>query len=155
MSVHLIEAEQFLPLSIEEAWDFFSRPENLTKITPKEMALKITSKNQQGAIYAGQLITYTLKPILGIPINWMTEITHVRDLQYFIDEQRFGPYVLWHHEHFFKEVAGGVLMSDRVYYQLPLGFLGNFAHFLFVKRQVRQIFEYRKEQIEHLFPSKN
>jgi ligand-binding SRPBCC domain-containing protein len=94
-------------------------------------------------MYPGQIIEYTVKPVLGIPLYWMTEITHVEDHKYFVDEQRFGPYSMWHHQHHFKEIEGGVEMTDIVHYKLPLGILGDIAHALFVKAQLTHIFDYR------------
>jgi hypothetical protein len=94
-------------------------------------------------MYAGQIIEYTVKPLLGIPLYWMTEITHVQEGAYFVDEQRFGPYIMWHHQHHFKEVTGGVMMTDIVHYKIPLGFLGDIAHWLFVKKQLQGIFDFR------------
>lgn len=105
-------------------------------------------------MYAGQIIEYKVKPVLGIPLYWMTEITHVEEHQFFVDEQRFGPYSLWHHQHHFKQVEGGVEMTDIVHYKLPFWFLGDIAHALFVKRQLKQIFDHRYLVVEQLF-SKN
>jgi ligand-binding SRPBCC domain-containing protein len=102
-------------------------------------------------MYPGQIITYTVKPVLGIPLPWMTEITHVADKEYFVDEQRFGPYALWHHKHFFRKIEGGVECIDKVDYKLPLGFLGSIAHSLFVKKQLKGIFNYRHKKLEELF----
>lgn len=102
-------------------------------------------------MYAGQIITYRVSPVLGIPLFWMTEITHVREGEYFVDEQRKGPYAMWHHQHFFKPIPGGVEMTDIVNYELPLGILGDIAHLLFVKKQVEGIFEYRVKALEDRF----
>lgn len=141
-----------MPISIEQAWAFFSSPLNLKKITPKEMKLVVTSDfTEDTAIYEGMLITYKVSPLPGIQMNWMTEITHVRDGKYFVDEQRFGPYALWHHEHHFKEIEGGVLMNDVLYYAIPYGFVGTIANQLFVGKKVKQIFEYREQAIKQLF----
>jgi len=104
-----------------------------------------------GRMYAGQIITYTVKPLFGIPMKWMTEITQVREGEHFIDEQRFGPYRLWHHQHFFKTIPGGVEMVDLVHYKLPLWILGNIAHGLFVRQQLEGIFDYRYAVLEKRF----
>ncbi len=146
-----IKTVQHLPVSLNEAWDFFSRPNNLKDITPPHMGFDILSKHHGERMYAGQVIEYRVKPLLGIPIYWMTEITQVVDKQYFIDEQRFGPYDLWHHQHHFAEVPGGVEMTDIVHYRLPLWFLGDIANSLFVRRQLEGIFQYRFEKAEELF----
>lgn len=141
--VYTLQTEQFIPISLAEAWDFFSSPANLAKITPAHMGFHIISRHHGEKMYAGQIIEYTVKPLLGIPLYWMTEITHVQEGSYFVDEQRFGPYVMWHHQHHFKEVTGGVMMTDIVHYKIPLGFLGDIAHWLFVKKQLKGIFDFR------------
>ena len=149
--VYSLKTVQHLPISLPEAWDYFSRPNNLAEITPADMGFVIRSKHHGEIMYAGQIIEYTVKPVLGIPVYWMTEITHVKDQEYFIDEQRFGPYNLWHHQHHFKAVAGGVEMIDIVHYKLPFWFLGDIAHALFVKNKLQQIFDYRKIAVEKKF----
>jgi ligand-binding SRPBCC domain-containing protein len=149
--VYSLKTEQVLPISLQEAWHFFSNPNNLQKITPAHLDFKIISKYNGDVMYPGQVIEYKVKPVLSIPLYWMTEITHVEDKKYFIDEQRFGPYSLWHHQHHFKEVASGVEMIDIVHYKLPLWILGDIAHALFVKQQVKQIFDYRYKKVEELF----
>lgn len=140
-----------MPIDLATAWEFFSSPQNLQKITPAEMGFIITSDNETSKTYAGQIITYKISPVLGIPLDWMTEITHVQEPNYFVDEQRFGPYTMWHHEHHFKAIPGGVEMTDIVYYKLPLGFLGEIAHQLFVKQQLAGIFSYRSRKLIELF----
>jgi ligand-binding SRPBCC domain-containing protein len=145
MSAYRLKKTQLLPISLDTAWDFFSSPRNLKEITPAYMNFKVLSDSDSDKMFAGQIITYTVSPVLGIPLFWMTEITHVRDKDYFVDEQRFGPYALWHHKHFFKEISGGVEMTDMLDYKLPLGILGNIAHALFVKKQIENIFEYRNK----------
>jgi ligand-binding SRPBCC domain-containing protein len=152
MSFYSLKRVQVLPISVEAAWDFFSNPGNLEKITPKEMGFQITSDPQLlTPMYAGQIITYIVRPVLSIPMPWMTEIKHVKYLEHFVDEQRVGPYALWYHQHHFRAVDGGVEMTDLVHYRLPLGILGNFAHWLFVKRQLNQIFNYRYQLLETYF----
>ena len=146
-----IKTVQLLPVSLEEAWEFFSRPQNLKDITPPHMGFNIVSKHHGEKMYAGQIIEYKVKPIAGIPLYWMTEITQVAEKQYFIDEQRFGPYVLWHHQHHFKTVEDGVEMTDIVHYRLPLWFLGDIANALFVRNQLRGIFDYRFKKAEEIF----
>jgi ligand-binding SRPBCC domain-containing protein len=135
---------------LEEVWDFFSSPHNLRKISPEYMDFTIT-KGGEGKMYPGQIISYRVKPLMGIPMTWVTEITHVEDMKFFVDEQRIGPYTMWHHEHHFREVEGGVEMTDIVSYKLPLGFLGRLAHLMFVKRQLNGIFEYRAKVIKNFF----
>ena len=151
MATYSFQTIQRIPISLEQAWDFFSNPANLQRITPGEMGFEIVSTFHGTTMYPGQLIEYTVKPLLGIPLYWMTEITHVQDMQYFIDEQRFGPYSLWHHQHHFKAVEGGVEMTDIVHYRIPLGPLGGFANTLFVRTKLKKIFDFRYEAVENLF----
>ncbi len=142
---------------MERAWDFFSNPMNLKEITPAQMGFNVTSDPDFSArkMYAGQVITYTVKPLLGIPLFWMTEITHVQEGQFFVDEQRVGPYSLWHHQHHFKAIPGGVEMTDLVHYRVPLGWLGDFANWLFVSRQLKGIFDYRWNKLEEVLGKMN
>lgn len=149
--VYTLKTIQQLPVSLETAWNFFSNPGNLQAITPKHMGFKIISKFHGQKMYAGQIIEYKVQPVLGIPIYWMTEITHVQDKQYFVDEQRFGPYSLWHHQHHFKEIEGGVEMTDIVHYKIPFWFLGDIANHLLVKKQLQGIFNFRTHAVENLF----
>lgn len=149
--VYSIKTVQTIPASLATVWNFFSNPANLKDITPKQLNFKTISKHHGDIMYAGQIIEYKVSPVLGIPLYWMTEITHVQDHAFFIDEQRFGPYSLWHHQHHFKEVNGGVEMTDIVHYKLPFWFLGDVAHALFVKAEVQKIFDYRFKIVEEKF----
>lgn len=153
MAVYSLKTVQRIPVSLEKAWDFFSSPANLADITPSNLGFHIISKHHGDKMYAGQIIEYTVKPLLGIPLYWMTEITHVEEGRYFVDEQRFGPYSLWHHQHHFKAIEGGVEMTDIVHYKIPLWILGDLAHGLFVRRQLKQIFDFRFKRVEELFGS--
>lgn len=146
-----IEYIQFVPASLDKVWDFFSSPSNLAKITPPEMGFIITSPVQK-EMYPGMFITYKVSPALGIKLNWVTEITQISNMKFFIDEQRQGPYSIWHHEHHFKEVNGGVEMLDILYYKVPFGFIGTLADLFFVRNKVKGIFKYREKKIEALFP---
>jgi len=147
-----LEFEQNLPIPLADAWDFFSSPLNLARITPKEMNLKVTSNyTKDTKMYSGMLITYHVSPVFGIKMNWMTEITHIKEHEYFVDEQRFGPYALWHHQHHFKEVPGGVKMHDILDYAIPYSFLGQVANRVLVNREVKNIFTYRTKAIDDLF----
>ena len=148
--IYTLEVTQFLKITLPEAWDFFSSPGNLSKITPEQLGFKITS-GTPARMYTGQIITYKVSPFSGVKTNWVTEITHVAEGRFFVDEQRFGPYRMWHHEHHFEVQVNGVLMTDRVSYKLPLGFLGRIAHSLFVKNQLKQIFDYRETCLERMF----
>lgn len=146
MAVHFLKAVQKIPAGLPEVWSFFSDPANLKKITPAYMRFNVISRYNSDIIYAGQVIEYTVRPLLGIPLYWMTEITQVKDNRYFIDEQRYGPYSLWHHQHHFKTIEGGIEMTDIVHYKIPFGFLGDAANSLFVRKQLRQIFSYRYQK---------
>ena len=154
MKSYHVEFNQLLPITLAEAWSFFSNPLNLEKITPKEMAFTVTSKLPEPvSMYPGMIITYKVSPMPGLKLNWMTEITQVAEGKYFIDEQRFGPYKFWHHQHHFEEVAGGVMMRDLLTYGLPMGIFGRIANSLFVAAKLQQIFDYRKKQVELMFGS--
>lgn len=151
MSVHVLKTVQKIPVSLEEAWDFFSHPKNLAVMTPAYLNLRFTNTLYGEEMYPGQVMTYRVKPLFGIPLFWMTEITHVQPGRFFVDEQRFGPYSLWHHQHHFREIPGGVEMTDLVHYKLPLGFLGDIADKLFVRKQLEGIFQFRFRKVEELF----
>lgn len=150
MKIYTLHSKQFLPITLEEAWDFFSDPMNLNTITPDDMGFK-TLSGADRKMYPGQIIQYIVTPLLNIPMKWVTEITHVDHKKFFVDEQRFGPYALWHHKHFFKEVPGGVEMEDIVDYKLPMGMLGQLMHPILVKPRLHQIFEYRRKKLIELF----
>ena len=151
MKIYQLKTTQVLPISIEEAWEFFSSPLNLKNITPKHLGFDVLTDLEGKKMYPGMVIEYTVRPKLNIPLHWMTEIKHVKEPYYFVDEQRFGPYALWHHQHHFKEVDGGVEMRDIVHYALPLGILGRIAHALFVEKDVNDIFNYRFKILEEKF----
>ncbi|MFM2231090.1 MAG: hypothetical protein RL607_2348 [Bacteroidota bacterium] len=150
MKIYTLYSKQYLPITLDEAWEFFSDPKNLNTITPDDMGFK-TLSGADRKMYPGQIIQYIVTPLLGIPMKWVTEITHVNDRHFFVDEQRFGPYALWHHKHFFKEVPGGVEMEDIVDYKLPMGFLGQLMHPILVRPRLQQIFEYRRTKLIELF----
>ena len=148
-----LQFEQFLPISLEEAWDFFSTPKNLNRITPGDVNFKIINEVPE-KIYPGTIIIYDISPFLNIHFNWVTEITVVKHQEYFVDEQRKGPYRIWHHEHYFKKVDGGVLMTDKLFYDIGKSVLGWLAGKLFVHKKVKAIFEFRGKQLEELFGKK-
>ena len=151
MKVKHKQWEQFIPRNIDEVWNFFSRPENLNAITPETMSFEILSDLEDKPMYEGMVVQYKISPFLGVKMNWVTEITHVSDHAYFIDEQRFGPYAFWHHQHHFTEQNGGILMTDILHYKVPYGPIGNLADALFVDRQIEQIFRYRIKAVEQIF----
>lgn len=148
--MHQLVVIQNLPISLEKAWDFFSSPKNLPLITPKELNLVPTSELPD-RMYPGIFIKYTVKPLFGIPTKWVTEITHVRELEYFVDEQRVGPYSIWHHQHHFQKINGGVAMTDIIDYKVPYGLVGNLAQKIIVGRKVKEIFEFRRSKLIELF----
>ena len=148
--MYRIERHQVLPISLNEAWDFFSSPKNLSKITPENLGFTVLGQVSE-QMYPGMFINYRVSPIAGIPLKWTTEITHVKEGAYFVDEQRVGPYKIWHHEHFFKEVDGGVEMRYVVHYELPFGWLGRIAHPWLVRPRLEEIFSFRMKVTEALF----
>lgn len=152
MKIYTLHAKQSLPITMDEAWNFLSDPKNLKVITPAYMGFNIQSGADR-PMFAGQIIEYIVTPILGIKTKWVTEITHSVDHEYFVDEQRYGPYSLWHHKHFIKQIDGGVEMEDLLHYKLPFGLLGQMAHPLLVKPKLNEIFEYRKNKLVELFGS--
>jgi ligand-binding SRPBCC domain-containing protein len=151
MAYYQLHKTQFISASIWQVWDFISSPENLKVITPEYMGFEVTSKNLPEKMYPGMIIGYTVKPLLGIRMIWVTEITHVEEMKYFIDEQRIGPYSMWHHQHFIESSGEGVLMTDIVTYSPPLGFFGAIANKLFIRKQLDTIFDYRREIVEKHF----
>jgi len=154
MKVYKKETVQHINASLDECWEFFSNPKNLQKITPASMGFEITDFDSQ-SMYAGQIIQYKISPLLGLKVNWVTEITQVKDRAYFIDDQRFGPYSFWHHKHFFETTPTGVKMTDVVHYALPFGFLGRIVNALIVKNKLNEIFDYRFQKVNELFNSRS
>ncbi|WP_346861961.1 SRPBCC family protein [uncultured Draconibacterium sp.] len=153
MAFFQFERKQLINSTLDEVWDFISSPQNLKKITPDYMGFDIRTPNLPDKIYPGMIISYIVRPVLHIPTTWVTEITHVVDKHYFVDEQRVGPYSLWHHQHIIEEVENGVLMRDIVSYQPPMGWLGKIANSILIKNKLIEIFEYRKKVLEELFPA--
>lgn len=151
MAFYQLIKTQKLPASVHDIWEFISSPANLKEITPEHMGFTVTSTTSIDKMYPGMIITYKVSPLFGIKLDWMTEITHVRELEYFVDEQRIGPYKLWHHQHKIEAIEGGVLMTDIVTYEPPLGFLGAIANTLMIKKQLQQIFDYRTIALEKRF----
>lgn len=150
MKIYQLKTKQFLPISIDKAWEFFSNPNNLSKITPPWLNFEVTSQ-LENKVYAGMIITYKVRPLLNIPITWVTEITHVREPNFFVDEQRFGPYKFWHHQHIFKKVDGGIEMEDIISYAVPFGFVGIIINRLIISEKINEIFSFRKEKLTELF----
>lgn len=151
MAFYQLVETQKLPATINEVWDFISSPSNLKEITPEHMGFIVTSNTGTEKMYPGMIITYKVSPLFGLKLDWMTEITQVRDLEYFVDEQRIGPYKMWHHQHKIESIEGGVLMTDIVTYQPPFGILGAIANTVLIKKQLREIFNYRTMALEKRF----
>jgi ligand-binding SRPBCC domain-containing protein len=153
MPIHTLERSLTIPAGIEACWAFFSDPRNLTRITPPEMRFEVVS-NLPPRMHPGMMIEYRVRPLLGIPLTWLTEITHVDEPRGFVDEQRIGPYRIWHHEHWFeKSGTDATTMHDKVTYALPFGVLGDLAHPVLVLPQLQRIFEFREKAIREVFPS--
>ncbi len=150
MKLYQLHSKQLLPTSQKEAWKFLSSPANLQRITPDHMGFEILSGADQ-PMFPGQIIHYKVSSFPGIKTKWVTEITHVKEGEYFVDEQRFGPYALWHHKHFLKKNDKGVEMEDIIDYKIPFGILGQLAHPILVKKQLKQIFKYREDKLMELF----
>jgi ligand-binding SRPBCC domain-containing protein len=148
MPIYQLRKEQVIPTNLETIWDFISSPANLKEITPDYMGFDITSEGLPEKMYPGMMISYKVRPMLNIPLTWVTEITHVEHLKFFVDEQRVGPYRIWHHEHHLEELEGGIKMTDIVTYQPPMGFLGGLANSLIIKKQLDEIFDHRFRVIE-------
>ncbi len=152
MKLYQLQAKQALPISKEEAWDFLSNPNNLKVITPDHMGFHILDEINR-PMFSGQIIPYIVSPLPGFKTKWVTEITHVSKGRYFVDEQRFGPYSLWHHKHFIKPTETGVIMEDIIDYKIPFGLLGQILHPVLIKRKLNQIFKYREQKLQELFGS--
>ena len=150
MKIYRLHEIQNLPISMEQAWKFLSDPKNLKTITPDYMRFEILGGDEK-MMYPGQIIKYIVTPVMGIPTQWITEITHVKEGEYFVDEQRFGPYALWHHKHFIRPIKNGIEMEDIIDYKIPFGILGQMAHPIIVKPKLKEIFEYRKKKLSELF----
>ena len=150
--LHTIKTTQFLKSDLDTVWNFISAPNNLSRITPEAMAFEVLSDPEDTKqMYPGLIIEYYVSPLLGLKLHWVTEISHVEQGRYFVDEQRFGPYSFWHHKHFIKAVEGGVEMTDIVHYKLPMGFIGRIANAVFVKGKLKSIFDFRYQALEKMF----
>lgn len=150
MAVHVFKSTQLVQQDLETVWKFFSNPQNLNEITPADLEFKILSE-PVNKMYAGQIIRYRIKPLLNIPMTWVTEITQVKDRAFFIDEQRFGPYKFWHHQHHFRQTDKGVLMTDILHYSMYGGIIGDLLNKLFIRKKIQQIFSHREKVVDKLF----
>jgi ligand-binding SRPBCC domain-containing protein len=150
--MYQLKRTQFIKSDIQTCWDFFSSPKNLKLITPPYMGFEVKVDLPE-KMYEGLMIEYTVKPLMGIPMSWITEIKTVKENEFFVDEQRKGPYTIWHHEHHFKQVEGGIEMTDIVSYVIPLGIFGKIAHPIIVRKKLEEIFAYRFQKVEEIFNS--
>lgn len=150
--LHIFKTKQLIRSDIQSVWNFITSPLNLNLITPGSMEFEVINYDDNWEkMYAGQIIEYYVKPIARIRTYWVTEITYIKEFEYFVDEQRIGPYRFWHHKHFLKKVEGGVEMTDIVHYKAPLGFLGNLANTLFIRKKLKSIFDYRYRKFDEIF----
>lgn len=150
MKIYNLQSKQKLPISVNKAWDFLSSPINLKTITPEYMGFNILSGADR-KMYPGQIIQYIVTPLFGIKTKWVTEITHVQENKYFVDEQRFGPYALWHHKHFIRPIDGGVEMEDIIDYKIPFGLIGQLIHPIIIEPKLKEIFDYRHDKLIEIF----
>ncbi|MDB6120377.1 MAG: hypothetical protein JWO08_4158 [Verrucomicrobiaceae bacterium] len=151
MAIHTLQSRQVIKASLQQAWAFFSSPRNLSRITPPEMGFTILSELPE-SMFPGMMIEYKVTPLFGIPLTWLTEISHVKERELFVDEQRVGPYAIWHHEHHFRDLGDGrVEMHDRVTYVPPFGLLGELVHPFIIKPQLDRIFAHREKAVNELF----
>lgn len=150
LKLYQFSSKQELPISLDEAWQFLTDARNLKLLTPPEMDMTVLYGTERG-MYAGQLIEYSVKPLPFFRTNWVTHITQVKEKEYFVDEQMYGPYTTWHHKHFVTEIPGGTLMEDVIHYRLPLGPLGKIAHSLLVKKKLEEIFRFRESALINKF----
>jgi ligand-binding SRPBCC domain-containing protein len=150
MKLYRIQRIQTLPISLEESWHFFASPLNLPKITPPWLNLKVIEKVSP-RMYPGMIISYRVKPFLGIPLTWITEITHVDAPNYFVDEQRLGPYRFWQHQHHFRQIKDGVEITDAVNYALKFGIFGRLIHAVMIKKTLEKIFDFRQKRLDQIF----
>jgi len=151
MGFYQFKQQQTFNQPIEKLWEFISNPKNLKEITPDYMGFDITSEGISDEMYKGMIISYKVSPVFGIKTTWVTEITQVEQGKYFVDEQRIGPYKLWHHQHFLEATENGTLMSDIISYQPPFGILGNMANSIMIKKKLEEIFNYRQKKLNELF----
>lgn len=151
MKVYTLRTETTIPCPLEEAWDFFSTPLNLNRITPPDMSFEILSDLDGVKMYPGMVIHYKVRPLMNIPLRWTTEITHCVEGKFFVDEQRFGPYAFWHHQHHFEAMEGGVRMTDIVNYAIGLGPIGALANAVYVERRLKEIFAFREKAVAGIF----
>lgn len=151
---HSFQIVQQLPVSVRQAWNFFSNPENLQLITPSDFQFKILTP-LNGSIYPGQVIDYTVRPLFSIRMKWRTIITKVDHEVMFVDEQQKGPYRYWQHQHYFRPFEGGTEMTDTVSYEVPGAFFGDILNKMIIKKKLKDLFDYRSTQITRIVHANN
>jgi len=151
MRIYTLHTSIIIPCTLDEAWEFFSTPLNLNRLAPPDMSFEILSDVGDVKMYPGMLIHYKVRPLMNFPLNWTTEITHCEERKFFVDEQRFGPYTFWHHQHRFEAVADGVRMTDTISYAIGFGVIGRLANTIYVGRRLREIFAYREKVVREIF----
>ena len=150
MAFYQLNYQQIIKSDMNTVWEFIANPRNLKTITPDYMGFDITSEEVSELMYEGMIISYKVSRFFNIKNDWVTEITRIRENEFFVDEQRIGPYVFWHHQHFFRQTDQGIDMRDKVTYSPPFGVLGAICNSLFIRKKLEDIFNYRKEAIEKL-----
>lgn len=153
MSYFQFKSQQKINATMQEVWQFISSPNNLKEITPPYMGFQVVTKGLTETMYPGMIIGYKVSPLAGIKLNWLTEITHVQEGVYFVDEQRVGPYAIWHHQHKIEPFENGVLMTDIVTYKPPFGWFGNLLNTWVIKNKLAEIFAFRTKKVNELFNS--
>jgi ligand-binding SRPBCC domain-containing protein len=151
MAVHRLKDEILIKAPLEEVWSFFANPKNLQKITPDSMGFRHEFEPDAEMVYPGMLLVYKVSPLFGIPLTWVTEITEVEPKKRFVDNQRKGPFGMWHHIHEFESTSEGTLVRDLLYYKMPFGILGEMVHNLTVKKQTEEMFKFRKKALQEIF----
>ncbi|MBU8891280.1 MAG: SRPBCC family protein [Bacteroidales bacterium] len=151
--MHKLKKTQNISLPVQEAWEFFSQPDNIEKITPSNLHFKILSRSDAGEMYPGMIISYKVSSLSNLVVKWVTEVTQIKKHKYFIDHQIQGLYKIWHHEHHFKEIANGTEMKDILFYDVRFGFVGQLLHKIFIRKRIEEIFNYRELKIKELFGS--
>ncbi len=148
--IHYLRREQWIPAPLKIVWEYFADPVNLDELTPPDMNFQIIGGGGR-TMYEGQMIEYRVGFMWGLRSLWLTEISHVRQREYFVDEQRMGPYRLWIHEHLFTPSRGGVMMNDLVTYAVPFSLLGDVVNTFWIQGRLARIFDYRTRKIAQLF----
>lgn len=152
MRIFRLETTVELNSDLDTVWNYFATPANLNEMTPDDLQFEVLTDVEGKPMYEGMIINYIVRPIMNIPMRWTTEITHCKDKKYFVDEQRFGPYSFWHHQHHFEQKGNRVVMTDIVHYAVPLGIIGRIAKAIIVEPKLKKIFDFRSKKVLEIFP---